>query len=330
MSTTLPPELECEIFEAAAQLNPEDNPTLLRVAKRVYSWIRPFLFRIIRGANGKLWSALLLAMETEPDFLRKSVRFVCIEHGTNQFASAKQIKRLLQICTEVVDVALTSTVPMDGYLDLLAQMPRLRRLTCSLRELFGDESAPIDPRHEGLSRITHLEILDETLINDDGFWLELEGVAGLPSLTHLAITPSPEARNWQNDELEVAWSRIQRILDATPQTRLRVLALVWDKHEARLHFDAVNSATLRDPRLVAGSFEDLSLKKHVYDAWCEWEESAMGLVSDYWEKAELFLERRRKGEVPASRIWMEDWLYDENESSSDSETSSSEGTSDWE
>nr|GAT48302.1 predicted protein [Mycena chlorophos] len=329
MSTTLPPELEREIFEAAAQLNPEDTPTLLRVAKRVYAWIRPFLFRVIRGKNEKLWPPLLLAMEAEPDFLRKSVRFVCIEYGTDQFASAKQIKTLLQICTEVVDVALTSTVtvPMNGYLDLLARMPRLRRLTCSLRELFVDESAPIDPRHEGLSRITHLEILDDISSNDDGFWLG--GVPLLPSLTHLAITISPEDSD-PDDELEDAWGRIQRILDAIPPTRLRVLALVWTKNEAESYFDVVNSATIRDPRLVAGSFEDLSLKKHVYDAWCEWEESAMGLSSDYWERAELFLERRRNGEVPASRIWMEDWLYDENESSSDSETSSSEGTSDSE
>ncbi|KAK7062466.1 hypothetical protein R3P38DRAFT_3167467 [Favolaschia claudopus] len=61
-----PVELEREIFEHTALMFPHSIPSLLRVARHVYIWIEPLLYRVIRvGEHPGAISALLNAAKAE-------------------------------------------------------------------------------------------------------------------------------------------------------------------------------------------------------------------------------------------------------------------------
>ncbi|KAF7299799.1 hypothetical protein HMN09_00986000 [Mycena chlorophos] len=298
MKTILPVELEREIFERTAKMSPRDIPALLRVARRVHVWIRPMIFRIVRSSNSKLWPALLAVMESDPDVVRNGVRFICLEHEISGVVSREQLRGLLRICTQVVDFG--AVVRYIDYLPFLARMENLRRLSVSLPEVFGDlPFNPFNATHISMSRITHLEVVDQLDLDADDASGPLDSFACLPALTHLAITPTTS---------EIPWPRIQKALDAMP--RLEMFVLLWDRIEVHNKLETIPTLPLKDLRVVAGSFETDGFN----NMWYEWEESAKGAVSDYWERGEVFIEKKRRREVEASRLWMDDWMYDKKNS----------------
>ncbi|KAJ7705402.1 hypothetical protein B0H17DRAFT_1037849 [Mycena rosella] len=68
-----PPELEREIFEAAALMHPNSIPSL---SHRVHIWIEPFLYIVIRIDIVPMADAV--RRETKPaSFFQESVRHLC-------------------------------------------------------------------------------------------------------------------------------------------------------------------------------------------------------------------------------------------------------------
>ncbi|KAF7298684.1 hypothetical protein MIND_00815600 [Mycena indigotica] len=287
---SLPPELEREIFDFAARISPKTIPTMLRVARRVYVWVRPFLVQLVRVMEGECRIPLVSFMNDEPDFLASSVRYLCISENVEGGAiQDEEIRRLLTLCTHVGDLAITYPLQNSA---LIKPMHNLRRLICSLRDLFGTIGS-IDPQHEALSRITHLELTDN-FSNEDtavqqSFWRQ---VCRIPRVTHLA-TSTPRS---------VDYTTLSRCLQSAP--KLCVFVALWGRSEVRSAYRFVNALQVDDVRFMAGSFFD-----NDDDPWWEWEQSAAGYADDYWVRAEAFLVRKGRGEVDAKRYWMDDWMY---------------------
>ncbi|KAF7298679.1 hypothetical protein MIND_00815100 [Mycena indigotica] len=295
-SPVFPPELEREIFEKAAEAYRPDIIRLMLVSKRVYLWIRPMLFRIVGASDTGIWPPLRLALDSEPAFLRHSVRFLCLTLTHYSAVTKEDTDRLLTICTGLVDLAISHKFPMTNHLSLLAKMHNLRRLTCSLEKLCGNFES-IDGRHEAFSRITHLELLDDGL-----GWLKsvLRPLTLMPATTHLSLSGG--------DNLDDSgfWDDIQQLLDAMP--RLVLLALVWGRLDVLDWFESVNATPVRDQRFVAGCYNYPTDGED--NVWVEWDESASGTALDYWGRGEIFLQRKRRGEVSETRFWMDDWMYE--------------------
>ncbi|KAJ7069418.1 hypothetical protein C8F01DRAFT_1245626 [Mycena amicta] len=280
----LPRELERYIFEIAGQLYPTQIPLLLCVARRVHSWLKPLLFRVLR-VSARMLAPLPLVMQSEPDFLRASVRYLCVDMDADEMMTAEQLDQLLAMCTLVIDLALVQYRFAPRSLPFLTKMQNLRRLSCSLERLFGDIDA-IDSTHAIWSTITHLELMDHiTRLNEDEqprFW---STVGQIPLLTHLSCgNPS-----------RLLWTSIQKLLEATP--RLKMFVLVWSRYLVRQQFQYVNGTDVRDIRFMAGSYEHGD-----ENMWLEWEQSATGVALDYWDRGEVFLERKKKGEVEANYL----------------------------
>ncbi|KAJ7069413.1 hypothetical protein C8F01DRAFT_1112539 [Mycena amicta] len=291
----LPRELEREIFEIAGRLHPKFIPTLFRVARRVHIWLKPLLYQVMRLSSSVLdeGPGLVDMMQSEPEFLRGAVRFLCFHDSLD--VHKEKMDELLKLCSRTVDLVLiTGFLHYD--LSALADMTNLRRLTIyTLPEL-----CTVIDSHPGIfPRLTHIE-LSGSFAGPDSEEENAETtrtLALIPTITHLSCASAHL----------ISWTRVQQILDAMP--RLIILALIYSPYSAQDKFEHVNEGSVTDTRFVAGTFpEDGD------DGWLEWEESARGVALDYWDRAEIFLRRKKKGEVEAKRFWVDDWLYGDRES----------------
>ncbi|KAJ7241650.1 hypothetical protein C8J57DRAFT_1526817 [Mycena rebaudengoi] len=150
ISSSLPLDLEREIFEIAANRYPESIPTLL-VAQRVLQWIQPLLYRTL------VFRSLLprdpAAFCPEPAKLAEYVQNLII-WGTRH--NGNFAPRILSYCSGIQKLALFG--PNPTMLPALEKM-QLRQLTIlHLQGLFG--VAVIDPTHLLFCALTHLRLHD--------------------------------------------------------------------------------------------------------------------------------------------------------------------------
>ncbi|KAJ7069416.1 hypothetical protein C8F01DRAFT_1226773 [Mycena amicta] len=282
-----PPELERDIFETVGRLHPKSIPTLLCVARRVHIWLKPLLYQVIHLSNSQpeKVAGIVHAMQFEPEFLRETARFLCLDYDFRETTN-----QLLKLCSRrVVDLVLVNNY-RNHDITVLADMTNLRRLTIfTLQEL-----CTVIDSHPGIfPRLTHIELSGSFAASTPANKEFTRTLVHLPALTHLCCA-NPHS---------ISWSRVQDILDAMP--RLIILALVYSRSSAQENFEPVNAASITDTRFVAGTYVDDT----VADGWLEWEESARGVALDYWDRAEIFLQRKKKGEVEGKRFWVDDWLY---------------------
>ncbi|KAJ7866995.1 hypothetical protein B0H14DRAFT_2241722, partial [Mycena olivaceomarginata] len=129
-----PPELEREIFERTVRLYPKTLPALLLVARRVFEWLQPFLYRtMVVAPRSQSMSAFLKAARTFPpnsSFFQNSVKNLFV-HQTPWLVNEALL--ILASCTGIVNFAMISTNP--SFLPLL-ENKRLEHLSISLRQLF--------------------------------------------------------------------------------------------------------------------------------------------------------------------------------------------------
>ncbi|KAJ7054591.1 hypothetical protein C8F01DRAFT_1162082, partial [Mycena amicta] len=293
MSPVLPEDLEREIFETTAQLHPAGIPTLLRVARRVHIWLGPFLYRVICVSEFPQRAVLFDTMRYYPEVLQQGVRYLCFDPRNT--LSTQDIAHLLALCPLVVDLVLLHGYSILDNLPHIARMQDLRRVTCTVRSLFGSLDAIDFARANGrgiFSRVTHLELVETSTfihVQHDAKWSRM--LRAFPSLTHMSwVTP-------QVDDL--SWLRVQKTLDMVPQ--LRIFVFIWIKDTLYRPFTQVNAAPVRDIRFMAGSYAQGQRGR----LWVEWEDSAKGMACDYWDRGEMFLERKQKCEIDASQVWMD-------------------------
>ncbi|KAJ7830295.1 hypothetical protein B0H14DRAFT_1197785 [Mycena olivaceomarginata] len=271
-----PPELERELFETTALMHPRTIPVLLRVARRVLTWIEPLLYRIVRVnmANQSMVRVLVDAMKTKPpDFFRKAVRHLSIETLDAGGCSAEDAKAFLHLCTRLTDLTIEYGLANPSLIPILKQM-RLQRLGLELEELFGHVES-IDLTHPLFSSVTHLDIFSvrETAQAPHGLSL-------LPALTHLCLSS------------ELPREEALRVLEEC--ARLQQLLVLWPFFDADRYLLA-QTPHAYDIRFVIGQYNDY---------WGEWEAGARGR-GDFWTRGDDFVARKRKGEIEATCYWLD-------------------------
>ncbi|KAF7330039.1 hypothetical protein MKEN_00268000 [Mycena kentingensis (nom. inval.)] len=266
----LPPELEREIFELAAQCL-QSNLNLLLVARRVHEWVEPCLYRVVRVVkNSRPLSALLRAMsDNRSSLLVAGVRCVFFESPAAGTEALNQ--EILAQCPNVTRVALTPGFSGAAALAALEKLGHLEYLTANLGRLFPLD---IDGTHPVLARVTHLSLLDN-LHSDEKQEAILAALPAIPSLTHLRL------------DFLVA-GQVRRIFETCP--RLEILLLNNTATQAYSH----RFPTARDePRVVRiANFSTYS------SFWTDWLRGAYGLA-DAWQLAEECVRSRLCGEGDA-------------------------------
>ncbi|KAJ7112817.1 hypothetical protein C8R43DRAFT_935540 [Mycena crocata] len=269
MDPLLPPELEREIFEVAAVTHPSMIPTLLQVARRTLKWIEPLLYRVIWTHHSPPQSAkadaLMRAMDSKPpNFFRDAVRHLFLDNASEW--SQKQIIAVLTLCSGIINLAVIPHISQPELLPILEGM-RIERFAGPLAPLFGSY-AVINIRHPFLASVTHLDLFDTILEADTQIYAEL---ALMPVLTHLAL----------NHQIP---TNVMRCI-LSDCTQLKVLV------NLRTSGDVPEMDVIDDPRFV------LMLIHRYY--WADWEIGAEG-GEDFWAAVDIFLDKKRRGEIPAS------------------------------
>ncbi|KAK6984067.1 hypothetical protein R3P38DRAFT_3108972 [Favolaschia claudopus] len=289
---SLPPELEREIFETASVRNPESIPTLLLLCRRVNIWILPFLYRVFvmsARLNQAALDSILHAFNSKPpEFLESTVRHLFL----HKFANIDKYKNLLAKCTGTINLSLDVDVELTSLLPL--HMPRLQRLAITVPS-FRD---PDWSWTASFTSITHLDLFqgaDCGGMASKTKWQKWAGLATLPSLTHLALSPS------------IAEGILQRITEEMPRILLLVVTCYsWGRGEGIL-FAENSLLTVRDPRIVVIVIQ----AKYEED----WRLGAWG-GDDAWVRAEEFVARKRAGEVEDSCYLIDETVDDASDSSS--------------
>ncbi|KAJ7615205.1 hypothetical protein DFH06DRAFT_1239827, partial [Mycena polygramma] len=276
-SPVFPRELEREIFETMALMHPGKIPTLLRVARRVLFWIEPLLFRVISVTpeNSEIVPALLKAMDCKPPGFFHGVRHIILPmEYSDEIFPHEDAQRLLKLCNRLISFAYdfydTSRGP--NLLPLLAAL-HPQRLLRRARHLFG--TAALDLKHPLFHSVTHLDLIGLTGVGD-----VLEQVTTLTTLTHLSVSRSSPRR------------RVLAVLGKCPHLMLllvKAISIVQWAAYSEEHIPHVY-----DVRFVEGTYPS---------RWTDWQAGAKGL-SDSWAQADDFVARKRKGEIEATRYWM--------------------------
>ncbi|KAF9526860.1 hypothetical protein CPB83DRAFT_857104, partial [Crepidotus variabilis] len=185
LTPILPPELEHIIFQTALSILDQkscaDIMNLLLVAKRVYQWLRPSLFRVVKaypiredGQYFRPWLATL-------DDVGKFVQHLLIYSG-----DIPRTKEILSKCFNAYNTCIwrntiwmDSCEQQDAAINLLQTHSAIRRISTEAEYLGLSALLP-----DAYSHLTHLDILNTQVCSWE-FWLPL---TTLPNLSHLAIT----------------------------------------------------------------------------------------------------------------------------------------------
>ncbi|KAJ7621696.1 hypothetical protein DFH06DRAFT_1232502, partial [Mycena polygramma] len=274
-SPVFPRELEREIFETMALMHPGKIPTLLRVARRVLFWIEPLLFRVISVTpeNSEIVPALLKAMDCKPPAVFHGVRRIMLPVESDAIFPHEDAQRLLKLCNRLISFACdfydTSTGP--NLLPMLAAL-HPQRLLLRPRHLFG--KAALDLQHPLFHSVTHLDLIGLTGVGD-----VLRQVTTLTTLTHLSVSHASPRR------------RLLAVLGKCPHLMLLLVKVISTSPRAH---DEEQSPHVYDVRFVEGTYPS---------RWTDWQAGAKGL-SDSWAQVDDFVARKRKGEIEATRYWM--------------------------
>ncbi|KAF7314096.1 hypothetical protein HMN09_00568700 [Mycena chlorophos] len=299
----LPPDLEREIFEIFADLNPLMIPSVLTVARRVLDWIQPFLYRSIlcdgaqtaaSPAESSAFNALETLAQTNLDTFHRlagAVRSVVIARHDDPF-------RVLPRLTQTTHLALSPSVAAPTQAHMLSfylrHMPRVSRVAVCLpnsfpvKEFGTPESLPADL----LKGITHLELFDgQPDQQDDVLERIIPFLCLLPRLTHLAVNGI------------ITLEGIAALLRGCKH--LRVLCWLATSNTV---------LTAKRHRLLGEAAADFHFDERLvlikYADWAEAVALPHPLRSNYWNIAEQFIRAKRDGEIDAQRFFVDRGWWD--------------------
>ncbi|KAF7303463.1 hypothetical protein MIND_00575100 [Mycena indigotica] len=289
----LPEDLEREIFIRAALADTRGThiPRLLRVAKRVHSWLEPYLYRVLLlldyTDNAKFIADRLTSKP--PHIWRDGPRHLFLALGDDS-PNVTVMRELLSACPRLEDINFYPPDDQPGvFLPALRGMEELRQLSTELAALFDRTRgiSSIDLTGPGFAALTHLMLFD-----DLPFVTEFEAthlstqLALLPALTHLALVGTIQKH------LVIA---ILTTCDAT----LRVL--VNRRPDLRRH----TVQTMYEREL--SGVTDVRLVIMPFGVWVgEWEDAARGVKDDFWVEAEQFVAQKRQKQIDADTFWTDE------------------------
>jgi len=275
----LPPDLEREIFETAAELYPETIPNLLLVAARVLQWIEPLGYRTFFLAEHRFESRrfrfLQQAIQSKPaQFIRDNVWYLLA--GTS--FTGDTLDDVLSHCTGLRSLVLFHAAsPMLSHL----KDTRPRRLAIPIASLFCNEQDPeiMDFTLPLFASLTHLDVFEVVKNRTWGFSWSSLGL--LPKLTHLAF-------------LELAKPTLVAEVLSTC-SKLEVLIGMYDEE-----------STSRRENMLEEEVRFVSMVLQTTDYIVDWQIGTQGGM-DFWARADAFVAKKRRGEIePMSRHWIEE------------------------
>ncbi|KAJ7162817.1 hypothetical protein C8R46DRAFT_1101598 [Mycena filopes] len=277
VTAVLPAELEREIFEIAASRGRSSIPRLLLVARRVKIWLEPLLYRVILVNGRNRFSVRSVLDSNKPsEFFQKAVRHLGFSgtDGDTPSLTPQDVRRMLELCPGVTDFASVGAYTDSLLLPLFANM-QLQRLSLFLPQLF--DHSTVDLTHPAFCCLTHLDMFGYV---SDGIPDVLPHIPTLTALTHLSLDP------------DIPRDNALVVLAECP--RLQLLVVLWSCFQVEEYKEAMIPSVL-DVRYVIGTYDRY---------WREWEAGAKGL-SDFWSLGDAFVARKRRGEIEATRYWMD-------------------------
>ncbi|KAF7318525.1 hypothetical protein HMN09_00362500 [Mycena chlorophos] len=293
----LPPELERRIFEMAAVSDPGSIPRSLGlVAKRVWEWTEPIIYRtvVISSMNEKTGVAAAILRHLDagttskpPSFFAQHVHnfslvpsfwlFMAARPSPNAWKPA-ELARVVRACTGVKNFSFMGSFrPLsakENYVGdaLNAWRPHKILMLADGPAQFAEYAT--DPVFRD---ITHLLLTTMSSSSDPDYVFDrpdnLHALARLPKLRHLAVV------------VQMPTPVLAQLLSAPLQLETLVL------------FGAENGATelvgIEDDRVVILHEEDNILT--------DWHEAANG-SPDFWDRAGEFIRRKRRGEIESHRF----------------------------
>ncbi|KAF8124257.1 hypothetical protein K438DRAFT_1051671 [Mycena galopus ATCC 62051] len=277
-----PPELEREIFELKAFLDPRSMLTLLLVAQRVRTWIEPLLYRVLSinhlAGHELPWeqppadttyrhsfkAMRKMVLSRPAALLRDNVRHIRFPGACPPIV----VDKMLRFCPGAIDVV-TTLVRYPTFALLLAQLPLQRLVVCW--------DAPLNRTCPKLIQLTHLEIRDWP---HGDRWDAWSGLALLPRLTHLAF-----------HDIDTMIPIFLGALQHCGSLQVLVMSCA-----CQAHFD-MSMRTLErygDNITADLRFVMFLLENYYHDE--DWEERARG-GQDFWDTAEEHVRKRRSGEA---------------------------------
>ncbi|KAJ7894966.1 hypothetical protein B0H14DRAFT_2334180 [Mycena olivaceomarginata] len=273
----LPPELERQIFEAAAVLYPETIANLLLVAARVLEWIEPLRYRTFTimssPSSCPRFRLLKKAIQYKPaQFIHDHVWHLLADRDKNY--EPGPFGDILRGCTGI-----RSLVFFHVHPHMLSHLQALRplRLSAPLGSVFGGGEVnefTVDFTLPMFSFITHLDVFDILELDP---WSSWSTIGLLPRLTHLAFL-----------ELSNTWA--DKILVTCP----RLLVLVSMYCEEPMHLAAADREC-SDPRFL---WMVLATDAYTLD----WQTGIQGGM-DFWARADVFVAKKSRGEIEPSLFY---------------------------
>ncbi|KAJ7488973.1 hypothetical protein FB451DRAFT_681221 [Mycena latifolia] len=274
-----PLELEREIFETTADLYPATIPNLLLVSQRACEWIERIKYRTVTSTGAGLFCPFRVVQQairsnSKPaGFFHDRVRNLFIE---TTFIGEDELQEILSVCSGIRSLVLYAFSGPSTLRSLGAIKPQ--RLSLFLTGLFQDLRS-VDPSHPVFTFVTHFDLFD-SLVNTPDFQSVWANLILFPALTHLSL-------------LRFGGSTIGRDLLAA---NMKLEVLVHMQGSGEYPHDALPS--IDDPRFVA-----MVLSDDEYES--DWLAGTKGGL-DFWARAELFIAKKRRGEIqPSSRCWIE-------------------------
>ncbi|TFK61067.1 hypothetical protein BDN72DRAFT_965377 [Pluteus cervinus] len=277
----LPPELEEMIFSLCFQNDWKTCTTLTLVAKRVYQWLIPQIYRVAIFHSGERCSNPPTPGSRFPsqnlEHHGEYVRHIMFHNSAgNDLTGLYNLPgTCLSWCPNVVNVALwTTNDQYDGT--LIHQLLRLHitHLSLDIGTLLSHIGTTIGGASVSFTWVTHLEIISKPLTTQPE---EIENL--FPALTHLALNGS--GRN----KIEI----VRDFLDCW-EDKLEVL--VWYRGVSSAPVPEViptaKYLSLDDPRVVVLWYGQLYL-----ETWTAGVEGGLGI----WRTADETVKKRRRGLV---------------------------------
>ncbi|KAJ7171434.1 hypothetical protein C8R46DRAFT_184935 [Mycena filopes] len=209
--STLPAEIERDIFETTAVVHPQTIPHLLRVARRVLVWIEPFLYRVV-SLRQPYTPGIRALLQKPPEFWNLAVRHLVLLDAGDPLRF-----RLVDACKDITSLGIDSINSPVSLPSLLPER-RIRRLAVSLARI-----AP-ELRRSLFATITHLAVLD---INPAIVLPFVTEIPHLPALTHCSLFFASTG---------VPTSVLAQVLAETPRLRL-LLVLVESSIDVPVVYD---------------------------------------------------------------------------------------------
>ncbi|KAJ7508531.1 hypothetical protein B0H11DRAFT_1902151 [Mycena galericulata] len=271
---SLPYELECEIFELAVRLNPQNASLKLNlslVARRVSCWVDLVFYEyvsITSKLNAKKF--LKLIRSKPPGFFATTVKALCLVYTV----TAALAFEILSECTGVRCLACWVDQRRLPEFTLLVNPLPLDRLSID----FGHFLA-LPTLSTCLSTLTHIHISFWHPLTTSDISQLAEGISRLPRLTHVALALDSDYRTDPR--------AVERVTSSCPSVQIFVIASDKDADYQKLAKDYSF-----DARIVVPS--------HFLNPRLDWEAANFG-QENMWTYAERVIAQRKASVPPATK-----------------------------